>query len=476
VAASPFPSGFLWGGATAANQLEGAYDQGGKGLSIQDVMPEGIVGPRTRGPTPGNLRQVAIDFYNRYAEDIALFAELGFTVFRMSIAWSRIFPSGDDEVPNEEGLAFYDAVFDELARHGIEPLVTISHYETPLALAERYNGWVSRDLIGFYERYVRVLFDRYGSKVRYWLTFNEINSVLHWPFMSGAIDSPRDELSPADLYQAVHHELVASALATKIAHETVPGAKVGCMVLAMPAYPLTPDPADVVATMEADHRNLFFGDVHARGTYPGYMLRYFREQGIELDITDEDRALLRHTVDFVSFSYYVSVCQSADPVRRAEANMFGGVPNPTLEASEWGWQIDPAGLRVVANQFWDRWQKPLFVVENGLGARDELVEVDGVRTVLDDDRIGYLNDHLVQLGEAITDGVEVWGYTSWGCIDVVSATTAQMSKRYGFIYVDRNDDGSGTLERYRKKSFGWYAEVIRTNGASLRRQTQGGAV
>jgi 6-phospho-beta-glucosidase len=473
--ASPFPSGFLWGGATAANQLEGAYDQGGKGLSIQDVMPQGIVGPRSQGPTPDNLKLIGIDFYHRYAEDIALLAELGFMVLRLSIAWSRIFPNGDDEAPNEEGLAFYDAVFDELAKHGIQPLVTISHYETPLALAENYDGWVSRDLIGFFERYVRVLFDRYGSKVKYWLTFNEINSVLHEPFMSGAINSPKEQLSPADLYQAIHHELVASALATRVAHETTPEAKVGCMVLALPTYPLSPDPADVVAVMEADHQNLFFGDVHARGTYPGYMLRYFRERGIELDITDEDRELLQHAVDFVSFSYYMSLCETADPAREAKGagNIFGGVPNPTLQASEWGWQIDPAGLRIVANQFWDRWQKPLFVVENGLGADDQLVEVDGVKTVLDDYRIDYHNDHLVQLGEAITDGVEVLGYTSWGCIDLVSNSTAQMSKRYGFIYVDRNDDGSGTLERYKKQSFDWYAEVIRTNGASLRRPGRG---
>jgi 6-phospho-beta-glucosidase len=443
MAASPFPSGFLWGGATAANQLEGAYDKGGKGLSIQDVMPRGIVGPRTQRPTPDNLKLVAVDFYNRYAEDIALFAELGFTVFRLSVAWSRIFPNGDDETPNEEGLAFYDAVFDELAKHGIEPLVTISHYETPLALAEKYNGWVSRDLIGFYERYVRVLFDRYGSKVKYWLTFNEINSVLHEPFMSGAINSPKEGLSPTDLYQAIHHELVASALATRIAHETT----------------------------EADHKNLFFGDVHARGTYPGYMLRYFGERAIELDITDEDRELLQHTVDFVSFSYYMSICETADPAPKIKGggNLFGGVPNPALKASDWGWQIDPVGLRIVANQYWDRWQKPLFVVENGLGAQDQLVEVDGVKTVLDDYRIDYMNDHLVQLGEAITDGVEVWGYASWGCIDLVSNSTAQMSKRYGLIYVDRNDDGSGTLERYKKKSSDWYAQVIRTNGASLHR-------
>jgi 6-phospho-beta-glucosidase len=469
--ASPFPSGFLWGGATAANQLEGAYDKGGKGLSIQDVMPRGIVGPRTQRPTSDNLKLVAVDFYHRYAEDIALLAEMSFTVFRLSIAWSRIFPNGDDEAPNEEGLAFYDAVFDELAKHGIEPLVTISHYETPLGLAENYNGWVSRDLIGFYERYVRVLFDRYGLKVKYWLTFNEINSVLHEPFMSGGISSPKEELSPSDLYQAVHHELVASALATKIAHETMPDAKVGCMVLALPTYPLSPDPADVVAVMEADHKNLFFGDVHARGTYPGYMLRYFRERGIELDITDQDRELLQHTVDFVSFSYYMSICETADPWRKVEGggNIFGGVANPALKASDWGWQIDPVGLRIVANQYWDRWRKPLFVVENGLGAQDQLVEVDGVKTVLDDYRIDYMNDHLVQLGEAIADGVEVWGYASWGCIDLVSNSTGQMSKRYGLIYVDRNDDGTGTLERQKKKSFHWYAEVIRTNGVSLRR-------
>ncbi len=467
---TPFPKGFLWGGATAANQLEGAYDQGGKGLSIQDVMPKGITTPRTEGPTDDNLKQVGIDFYHRYAQDIALFAEMGFKTFRLSIAWSRIFPKGDELEPNEEGLAFYDRVFDECAKHGIEPLVTISHYETPLHLAEAYDGWVNRDLIGFYERYVRVLFDRYGSKVKYWLTFNEINSVLHAPFMSGAINTPKEQLSKADLYQAIHHELVASALATKIARELAPTAQVGCMILAMPTYPLSPDPADVLAALTTDRTNLAFGDIHVRGEYPGYYLRLLREAGVELNITDEDRTLLRdNTVDFVSFSYYVSICETADPSKRVmgEGNLFPGVKNPTLKASEWGWQIDPVGLRLVLNQFWDRWQKPLFIVENGLGAKDELVEVDGVKTVLDDYRIAYLNDHLVQVGEAIADGVDVMGYTTWGCIDLVAASTAQLSKRYGFIYVDRNDDGTGTLDRYKKKSFDWYAEVIATNGASL---------
>ncbi|MBD7957592.1 glycoside hydrolase family 1 protein [Microbacterium sp. Sa4CUA7] len=467
-----FPDGFLWGGATAANQIEGAYLEDGKGLSIQDVMPHGITTPRTAGPTDDNLKQVAIDFYHRYAEDIALFAEMGYSTYRFSIAWSRIFPNGDDAEPNEAGLAFYDRVLDELEKHGIEPLVTISHYETPLHLAEAYDGWVNRDLIGFYERYVRVLFARYGSRVKYWLTFNEINSVIHAPFMSGGINTPKDELSPTDLYQAVHHELVASALATKVARELAPNAQIGCMILAMPVYPLTPNPDDVMAALTTDRTNLAFGDVHVRGAYPGYYLRSLREKGVELDITEDDRRLLaENTVDFVSFSYYASVCETADASKRVtgEGNLFPGVRNPELRASEWGWQIDPVGLRIALNQFWDRWQKPLFIVENGLGAKDELVEVDGIRTVVDDYRIAYLNDHLVQVGEALEDGVEVMGYTSWGCIDLVSASTAQLSKRYGFIYVDRNDDGSGTLERFRKKSFGWYAEVIRTRGAALRR-------
>ena len=463
-----FPDGFLWGGATAANQLEGAHDADGKGLSIQDVMPRGVAGPPTDEPTPDNLKLVGIDHYHRYAEDIALFAEMGFTVYRFSIAWSRIFPNGDEETPNEPGLAFYDRLLDELERHGIEPLVTISHYETPLHLATTYDGWIDRRMIGFYERYARTLFERYGHRVRYWLTFNEINSVLHAPLLSGGIWTPRERLSEADLYQAIHHELVASASATRIAREVNPELRVGCMLLAMPIYPLTPDPQDVLQVLHADHGNLAFGDVHVRGEYPGYLLRSLRDKGIVLDITDEDRQTLRnHTVDFVSFSYYMSICESAGGGEAGLGNILGGVRNPKLPASEWGWQIDPVGLRIVLNQFWDRWGKPLFIVENGLGARDELVEVDGVKTVEDDYRIAYLNDHLVQVREAIADGVDVLGYTWWGPIDVVSAFTAQLSKRYGFIYVDRDDDGTGTLARYRKKSFGWYRDTIASNGANL---------
>lgn len=465
-----FPDNFLWGGAVAANQCEGAYREDGKGLSVQDVLPQGIRGPRTKEPVKENMKLVGIDFYHRYKEDLRLFSEMGFKVFRTSVAWSRIFPRGDEEKPNEAGLAFYDRLFDECHKYGIEPLVTISHYETPLYLAEHYNGWTDRRMVGFYERYVRTLFERYKGKVKYWLTFNEINSVLHEPFMSGGIAKPKEELSEQELYQAVHHELVASALATKIGHEIIPDAKIGCMILSMPTYPLTPSPDDVIRAMEEEHKNYFFGDVHVRGKYPGYMKRYFREHGITVEFGPEDEEILKNTVDFVSFSYYMSVCASADPAKQKKesGNLLGGIPNPTLKASEWGWQIDPKGLRYVLNMFWDRYQLPLFIVENGLGAVDVLTEDgEGNKTVEDDYRIEYLRDHLRQAGEAIRDGVEVMGYTSWGCIDVVSASTAELKKRYGYIYVDRNDDGTGTMERYRKKSFYWYKDVIASNGENL---------
>lgn len=464
-----FPDNFLWGGATAANQYEGAYNVDGKGLSVQDVLPDGI-GRVTDVPTEDNLKLVGIDFYNRYKEDIALFAEMGFKVFRTSIAWSRIFPNGDELEPNEAGLQFYDNLFDELAKYGIEPLVTLSHYETPLHLAREYNGWANRKMIDFYARYVETVFKRYKGKVKYWLTFNEVNSILHAPFMSGGVNTPKEELSKQDLYQAVHHELVASALATKIGHEVDPNNMIGCMVLSMPAYPMTPNPLDVLAVREFNNQNYLFSDIHARGKYPNYIKRYFEENGIDIQFAPGDKELMaEHTVDFISFSYYMSIAQAHNPeaYETRRGNIVGGVINPYLEASDWGWAIDPVGLRLVLNDFYDRYQLPLFIVENGLGAKDVLVDGPNGKTVEDDYRIDYLRQHLVQVGEAMKDGVELLGYTTWGCIDLVSASTAQMSKRYGFIYVDRNDDGTGTLNRYKKKSFDWYKEVIATNGESL---------
>ena len=465
-----FPANFLWGGAVAANQCEGAYDEDGKGWSTQDLAPKGIVGAITDHPTEDNLKLKGIDFYHRYREDIAMFAEMGFSVFRFSIAWSRIFPNGDEETPNEAGLAFYDQLIDECRRHGMEPLVTLSHYETPYHLAKTYDGWCSRKMIDFFKRYVNTVMERYKGKVHYWLTFNEINSILHNPYLSGGILTPKEQLSKSDLYQAIHHELVASALVTKMAHEIDPDNKVGCMVIGIPSYPLTPNPDDVIANMEQDRHNLYFTDVQARGAYPKYLNRYFKENGIQIQMEEGDEEILKNSVDFISFSYYMSTCGCADPDAHPQAagNIIPGVANPYLRSSQWGWQIDPKGLRYLLNQFYDRYQKPLFIVENGLGARDELIEKDGVLTVEDDYRIEYMREHLLQVEEAIEDGVEVLGYTSWGCIDLVSASTAQMSKRYGFIYVDRNDDGSGTMARYRKKSFYWYRDVIASNGASLK--------
>ncbi|EOC1534495.1 6-phospho-beta-glucosidase [Cronobacter turicensis] len=460
-----FPDGFLWGGAVAANQVEGAYLTDGKGLSTSDVQPQGILGPVVeREPGDSGIKDVAIDFYHRYPDDIALFAEMGFSCLRVSIGWTRIFPNGDEHEPNEAGLAFYDKLFDELAAHNITPLVTLSHYEMPWGLVKQHGGWGNRETIGFFERYARTVFTRYQSKVKLWLTFNEINMSLHAP-MTG-VGLPEDS-TQAQIYQAIHHQLVASALAVKACHEIIPDAKIGNMLLGGLMYPLTCKPDDVFAALQENRTWQFFGDIQCRGAYPGYMLRYFRDNGISLDITDEDRAALRSTVDFISFSYYMTGCVTTDEAlnQQARGNILNMVPNPHLQSSEWGWQIDPVGLRTLLNVLWDRYQKPLFIVENGLGAKDR-VEADGA--INDDYRINYLNDHLVQVREAIEDGVDVLGYTSWGPIDLVSASKAELSKRYGFIYVDRHDDGSGTLARTRKKSFYWYKDVITSNGASLR--------
>lgn len=463
-----FPKGFLWGGAAAANQFEGAYLEDGKGLSIQDVLPKGGFGGITDGPTSDNLKLEGIDFYHRYKEDIALLAGMGFKIFRTSIAWSRIFPLGDELEPNEAGLRFYENVIEECAKYGIEVMFTLSHYETPLHLAKTYNGWTNRKMITFYERYVTTVFKRFKGKVKYYLTFNEINSVIHAPFMSGGIMSPKEELTKQDIYQAIHFELVASALATKRCHEIDPEAKVGCMILGIPNYPLTPHPNDILATMNKDRESFIFSDVHVNGEYPFYAQRYFEENGITLQITDEDREILKNTVDFISFSYYMSACESAEVQEKGEGNLLLGVKNPYLKESEWGWQIDPQGLRVMLNVFYERYKKPLFISENGLGAIDELVaDEQGNLTVQDDYRITYLQEHLVQVAEAIKDGVEVMGYTSWGCIDMVSASTAEMKKRYGYIYVDRHNDGTGSLKRYKKKSYDWYRKVIETNGEAL---------
>ncbi|KMV30401.1 6-phospho-beta-glucosidase [Photobacterium swingsii] len=458
-----FPNDFLWGGAIAANQVEGAYAQDGKGLSTSDMLPSGILSPhQTREERTAGIKDVAIDFYNRYPDDIVLFKEMGFNCLRLSIAWTRIYPNGDDQEPNEAGLAYYDRIFDELAKHDIQPFVTLSHYEMPYALVENYGGWADRKLIAFFERYVSTVFERYKDKVKLWLTFNEINMSLHAPFTGVGLP---EEASEQAIYQAIHHQLVANAKAVSLCKRIIPDGKIGNMLLGAINYPYTCNPDDVIAAMHENNKWLFFGDVQTRGKYPGYMLRYFRENNIHIEMEDEDLdTIAQASVDFISFSYYASGCASADPKQKEVGNIVDSVPNPYLEKSQWGWLIDPKGLRILLNLLYDRYQKPLFVVENGLGARDEIGE-DG--EIHDDYRIQYLNDHLVQAREAIADGVELMGFTSWGPIDLVANSTAEMSKRYGFIYVDRHNDGTGSLIRKRKKSFHWYQEVINTQGGSL---------
>ena len=471
-----FPENFLWGGATAANQCEGAYQEGGRGLANVDVCPQGkdrfpVAAGRMKmlRPDDGHYYPAmeAIDMYHHYKEDIAMFGEMGFKTYRLSIAWSRIFPKGDETEPNEEGLRFYEDLFRECHKYGIEPLVTITHFDCPIHLIEEYGGWKNRKLIEFYKNLVTVLFTRYKGLVKYWLTFNEINMILHMPFMGAGLVFEEGEDEKQAEYLAAHHELVASAEATRIAHEIDPENKVGCMLAAGMTYPYTCNPEDVWKAQQKDRENFFFIDVQARGYYPSYAKKLFERENITIDITPEDEKVLReNTVDFVSFSYYSSRCTSADEsVASTDGNVFATVKNPYLKASEWGWQIDPLGLRITLNALYDRYQKPLFIVENGLGAVDEPDENGYVE---DDYRIDYLREHIKAMKAAVEeDGVDLMGYTPWGCIDLVSASTGEMKKRYGFIYVDKDNDGNGTLKRSRKKSFYWYKKVIESNGEDL---------
>ena len=459
-----FPDSFLWGGAVAANQVEGAYQTDGKGLSTSDLQPQGIFGQRvTRTEGDFGIKDTAIDFYHRFPEDVKLFAEMGFTVLRTSIAWTRIFPEGDEAEPCEAGLAYYDRLFDEMAKYNIQPMVTLSHYEMPWGLINKYGGWASRTTIDCFERYARAVFQRFQHKVKLWLTFNEINMSLHAPFTGVGLPEESDQQA---VYQAIHHQLVASGRAVKACHEIVPEGKIGNMLLGALLYPLSCRPADVMETLQQNREWLFFGDVQVRGRYPAYMKRFFAERNISLQISDQDRLDLQNPIDYISFSYYMTGCVTTNEEenQKARGNILSMIPNPHLASSEWGWQIDPEGLRILLNLLYDRYQKPLFIVENGLGAKDT-VEADG--SINDDYRIQYINDHLVQVREAIEDGVEVLGYTSWGPIDLVSASKAEFSKRYGYIHVDRDDSGNGTLARTRKKSFFWYQQVINTHGESL---------
>src|SRR5699024_1114648 len=448
-----FPKDFLWGGAIAANQAEGSCLEDGKGLSVVDVSPEGIMNGIVEDNDKVNLYHEGIDFYHRYKEDIALFAEMGFKAFRTSIAWSRIFPKGDETEPNEDGLKFYDNLFDELLKYEIEPVITISHFESPLHLVKEYGGWKNRKMIEFFTRYCEVIFNRYKDKVKYWMGFNEINHAHTMPEIAAATKVEYHEDRLQIINQASHHEFVASAIATKLCHEIIPDAKMGAMLSLSSVYSNTCHPDDVFETYELRRRSLFYSDVLLKGKYPNYIHRIWKEHDVNVKMEGGDLELIeKYTADYLGFSYYRSTThKSGDPILGHTGGVIG-TPNPYLDTTPWGWQIDPKGLRFVLNEIYDRYEKPLFIVENGLGMTDEIKDGE----INDDYRIDYLKAHLEEMKEAIEDGVDLMGYTYWGPIDIVSAGTGEMKKRYGFIYVDRDNDGKGTLERKKKKSFYWY--------------------
>lgn len=475
----PFREDFLWGGATAANQCEGGFDKGGRGLANVDVAP---YGKDRLAVITGKMKMFdfdkehfypskdAIEMYSYYKEDIKLFAEMGFKVYRMSIAWSRIFPKGDEDKPNEEGLKFYEDVFKECLKYNIKPLVTITHFDCPMHLIKEYGGWKNRKVIKFYENLCHAIFNRYKGLVEYWLTFNEINMILHAPFMGAGLYFEECENEEEIKYQASHHELVASAIATKIAHEVDKNNKVGCMLAAGIYYPYSSKPEDVLAAQQKNDEMYFFVDIQARGKYPNYALKKFERENLNIKIEKEDLELLKkYTVDFISFSYYSTRCAAADMGKHSRGhekdNIMKDIKNPELKQTDWGWTVDPLGLRITLNDIYDRYQKPMFIVENGLGAYDK---VDKNGYVEDDYRIDYLREHIKNMKDAVEiDGVDLLGFTTWGPIDLVSAGTGEMTKRYGFIYVDRDDFGNGTLKRSRKKSFYWYKKVIESNGEDL---------
>ena len=471
-----FPKNFLWGGATAANQCEGGFDKDGRGLANVDVCPSGedrlkVISGKMKMFDFDDKHyypaKLGIDMYHHYKEDIKLFGEMGFKVYRLSIAWSRIFPNGDDKTPNEKGLLFYENIFKECHKYGIEPLVTITHFDCPMHLIKEYGGWRNRKLIDFYENLCITLFNRYKGLVKYWITFNEINMILHLPFMGAGLYFEDGEDENKIKYQAAHNELVASALATKIAHEVDPNNKVGCMFAAGSTYPFNCKPENIWEALCRDREEYFFVDVQAQGKYPNYALKMLERNNCMPEIWEGDLKLLeKNTVDFVSFSYYNTNCINVDEqVEVTSGNLFASVKNPYLKYTDWGWSIDPLGLRITLNEVYDRYRKPLFIVENGIGAIDTINE-NG--EIIDDYRINFHRDHIKAMKDAIEiDGVDLMGYTTWGCIDLVSASSGEMKKRYGFIYVDLDNEGKGSLKRTKKKSFDWYKKVIASNGEDL---------
>lgn len=484
-----FPQNFLWGGAVAANQCEGAYLEDGKDLNVTDVS-KGLLKepamhwnseihkwePKLDGYFPSHE---AIDFYHHYKEDLKLMSEMGFKAFRTSISWSRIFPKGDELEPNEAGLQFYSDLFDEMNKYGIEPVVTLSHYETPLYLLTEYGGWLNEKLIQFWLRYVNTVFNRYKGKVKYYLTFNEINNIFKIPFAAGGVldinpihtEKVNQDITRKELYQAAHYIAVANAETVKLARKIDANMKIGAMLSlsSLATYPATCAPKDVLAAQQFQHQQMFFIDLFCKGIYPGYAKREWFENDWKPLMKENDLKLIRNnTVDFIAFSYYKSCVISEGEIMKTDTGGAYGANNPYIKdysPEPWRWPIDPIGLRYLCNFLNDHYNKPLFIVENGIGL-DEVLDQDN--KINDTFRQKYINNHLIQLREAICDGCEIMGYLYWGPIDIISAGTGVMRKRYGFIYVDKDDAGNGTLKRSKKQSFAWYKDIIQSNGENLK--------
>jgi 6-phospho-beta-glucosidase len=481
---STFPKDFLWGGAIAANQAEGAWREDGKGISVADVnrLKEELPLEKryNRDLSTEDVRQAladteatypkrfGIDFYRTYKDDLKLLAGTGMNAFRTSINWARIFPNGDDEKPNEAGLKFYDSLIDEIIKNNMRPLITISHYEFPINLALNYNGWYDRRLIEFFTRFCEVVFERYKDKVLDWILVNQVNLIKFESFNHLGVPSDKVTNLLEAKYQAVHNELVACGRAIRIAKKINPHFNIGNMIYDDISYAASCKPEDVLATCKRNQMEYFFSDIAIRGSYPGYALRYFDENNIHIEFGKDDEADLQNTIDFLAISYYYTMISDAQSVNQKDepeiASHNNEYPNPHIKQSAWGWGIDPIGMRIKLNYFWDRYQIPIVIAENGIGCFDK-VEADG--SVHDPYRIEYLRAHIEQLKEAIKDGVKITAYHPWGPIDIVSASSSEMDKRYGFIYVDLDNHGKGSGKRILKDSYHWYKEVVASNGENL---------
>lgn len=479
-----FPKTFLWGGAIAACQAEGAFDADGKSLTFPDIVrkidkkqrcdsSQRIISAAElellrKQPSELFPKRRGIDFYHTYKEDIALLAEMGFSVFRFSIALARVFPNLTESAPNEAALAYYDAVVNECLSHNIVPLVTIAHFDAPVAVYDLYGGWDNRKMIDIYIKYATVLFERFKGRIKHWITFNEINVAMRAPFKTLGMVYENTAEYPTKIFNGLHNQFVAAASAVKIGHEIDPENSIGCMVASIACYPYSCTPADVLAAKNKEDMTCLYPlDVMVKGFYPHFAKAYFRKNGIALNILPADMELISsHTADFVAFSYYMSTVAAANEsgLDMTNANMTSSVKNPYLKSTEWGWQIDPEGLRYVINSYYSRYRKPLYIVENGIGLPEQ-PDKDG--EIHDTARIDYLREHIRQMGLAIEDGCDVRGYTMWSPIDIISSMSSEMSKRYGFIYVDQDDDGNGTKKRIRKDSFYWYKQLIASNGDNL---------